>query len=98
MNAAYIHTCIPTYYIHTEIGGEGKGEGREEKRGEYICLPLLQAHEGLHTLDETGGRDDRADHPYKSQESISVTGRVTELGDYQCYESGEALRRATEPF
>lgn len=70
MNAAYIHTCIPTYLHTYREGGGRKEKGREEKRGEYICLSLLQAREGLHTLDETGGRDDRADHPYKSQESI----------------------------
>lgn len=52
------------------------GEGRERRR-----------EENIYTLDETGGRDDRADHIYKSQESISVTVRVTKLGNYQCYKS-----------
>lgn len=72
VHAAYIHTYIHTY-LHTYRERRG-GEGRRRE-------------ENIYTLDETGGRDDRADHIYKPQESISVTVRVTKLGNYQCYKS-----------
>jgi hypothetical protein len=75
MHAVYIHEYIPTG------GGEGGGKQTDryrqtdrqtdrERERICICLSVLQAHESLYTLDEIEGRDDKADHLYKSQESI----------------------------